>query len=61
MDPPVSKGDILELGLGVAKPVHAIGQVMYARQQSSGACIVGCHLDHELAQDELWQLVSDVP
>jgi PilZ domain len=59
--PPMSKGDVLELELGASKPIHATGRVTYARQQLSGAWTVGCHLEHELAQDELWKLVSDAP
>jgi len=57
----IAKGDVLDLELGANKPVQAIGRVMYAWQQVSGAWIVGCHLEHELAQDELWKLVSDAP
>jgi hypothetical protein len=59
--PPMSKGDVLALELGASKPVHAIGRVMYVSRQLSGEWIVGCHLEHELVQDELWKLVSDVP
>jgi hypothetical protein len=58
---PLLKGDVLELELGTSKAVRAIGKVMYAWQQLSGAWIVGCQLEDELAQNELWKLVSDRP
>jgi hypothetical protein len=59
--PALLKGDVLELELGANKPVHALGRVTYARQQSPQAWIIGCKLEHGLAEDELWQLLSDVP
>jgi hypothetical protein len=59
--PPMAKGDVLELELGAGTPIRAIGRVMYAWPQESGAWTVGCQLEHELAEDEMWQLVSDAP
>jgi PilZ domain len=59
---PLSEGDILELELGADdEPVHAVGRVAYARQQRSGAWIVGCALRDELTEDDLWRLVSNAP
>jgi hypothetical protein len=56
----LSKGQVLKLDLGARKPLAAVGQVAYSRQQSPGAWTLGCHLHRDLAEDELWQLVSDV-
>jgi hypothetical protein len=58
---PLSQGDVLQLELGADQPVHAVGQVVYARQQRSGAWVVGCALHDALTEEDLWQLVSNVP
>jgi len=60
-DLPLPQGTLVALALGAASQVKAVGQVRHARQQPSGSWCLGCLLEHKLADDDLWRLVSDNP